>query len=127
MADLVITRENVGLVSGNTDRKVATVAITQGQTIDLNSNDQAVLATTKVRGIAVTNAALGEQVVFALPGAVVAIGATLAVGKTYWQSGNPGMIDNVEPTTGTTVTVIGVASTTGNLKFNPNNSGVVVP
>jgi len=100
MVDVVIAAGAVICRVGDpTLTKVAQVAISGGQGVyedssnggKFNLTDADVLASSKLKGIAVGDAAIGEYVTVALPGAVITVaGASFTKGVTYYVSLNAG-------------------------------------
>jgi hypothetical protein len=138
MADLVITSANVAAAAGATvETGTAGVQVNAGQAVYKDPADnkyrlaQANSATPAAQvyyGIALNNAAPGQPLSVLTLGDLN-VGATLAVGQVYVLSGaNPGGIAPVSDlVTGWNVTVIGVATSTNNLRTRPCLSGTLHP
>lgn len=137
MADITITAANVAHVSGTTTTGTAGATITAGMPVYKDSTDSNELkgcdadaeASAAVVGIALHAASDGQPLTYANPGSVVNMGATLTAAEIYVCSTTAG---GVAPeadisTTGDFVTVLGVAQTTANLKFNPCVSATAIP
>jgi hypothetical protein len=132
MADLTQTAANVKL-QGQSGVSVgqAGEALTQGQPIYLlagkwyrcDANDTAAKA--NCAAIALTPASSNGYFVYALPGALIDVGATLAVGTLYSVSTTLGAIAPVSDLASTNyVTTLGIATAATTLAFNPQVSGI---
>ena len=132
MADLSVVAANVQPApSGVTKNGIAGEAITAGDSVfvatdleielaehDLTAADAACV------GIALNDAAAGQHVTYVVTGDVN-MGAILAVGQVYVVGiGAGGIAPEGDPAAGHFVTVIGVATTTSNLKLGMLQSGV---
>lgn len=124
MADITVTATSVTLVSGFTATGVAASTITAGQplyqlaagTIAPAQDASATLAA--VIGVALSGGNAGQTVAYALPGSVIAIGATVVLGTAYYATDNAGGLGTfAELGTGDHVNLVGWATTTGRLKL----------
>ncbi len=138
MADLSQTAANVALGASTTPTRVVQYgeAVTQGQPLyrdattgkwfRCDANDG--VAKSRVGAIALTPGATDAYGLVALPSSVpgqslVNLGATLAVGTAYAVSASVGAIAPIaDITSGQFVTVIGIATTTALLDFQPSIS-----
>lgn len=127
MTDISITAGNV--VAGSNAKKTPGTAgetVTAGQTVyrDATSkkflkadSDSATAGVRDVFGIALNGASLDQPLTVQTEGDIN-LGATLVVGKTYILSDTPGGLMPIEDVEiGDYTTVIGVASSTSNLKM----------
>ena len=135
MADLSQTAANVKVMS-NTSPSVglAGETLTQGQPVYVSGGKwyrceaDSTAAKANCGGIVLTAAASDGYFLYAIPGASINVGATLAVGTVYAVSAAIGAICPVADITSTQyVTVLGVATAAGTLPLNIIVSGVVVP
>lgn len=133
MADLTITAANVAGTVGGTGTAGATitagdvVALSGGSLVladaDAGADETSVLR--KPVGIALNDAASGQPVAYAKPGAIITCGATVVAGTAYYLSATAGGICPVaDVTTGMTPVVVGIATSTTQLKLSMLNSGV---
>lgn len=132
MADLTVVASNVKPgASVVTKRGIAGEVISAGEsifvaadkTIQLCENDQAALDAA-CKGVSLNGAAVGQPVEYAVTGDVD-MGVILSIGQTYVVGAAPGGIaPEVDVVTGEFLTVIGVATTTSNLKLGILQSGV---
>lgn len=133
MADLVITAANVVPVSGYTYEAsyLAGVSLVRGDTAYLDSstntmkkadcNDTA--ATAAIAGV-VLNDAGANQPVTVLTSGDLGMGAILTQGEIYVLSANPGKIaPEGDLSSGHRVVLVGVATSTSNLRVRMWNSG----
>ena len=140
MADLTITAANVAL-SGSTAGTGPTVkqvgeAVTQGQPCYLNTSDglyykadsNASATTAEATVIAMTPASSSGYAIFAGPGMIVNLGATLTVGTTYVVSATAGGICPIaDLTTGDYTCIIGTAETASKLTLQLLFTNAVKP
>jgi len=136
MADLTITAASVVAGSNSTQEwGVAGATITAGSTVyydtttskwklaDANDASLPVRMSSK-GGIALTGSSDGQPICVLRAGDVV-IGATLTAGTAYYLSGTAGKICPLaDVTTGMSVVLLGIASSTTNLKVAIAYSGV---
>lgn len=134
MADISQTAANVKLISGPYGEGVAGETLTQGQPIYLSGNTglrcDANDTETKAacRGIVLTPATSGGTFLYAKPGAVVDLGATLIVTQLYIVSANVGAIAPYSDlATASYLTVLGGGKTAAQLLFDPYVLGVQKP
>ena len=139
MANLSITRQDVGFNQSNSPGLIPVVqvaeAVTQGQPgyLDSATNKyRPAQATTadaaKVLGIFVTPASADGWAGFAANGVTLDLGTTLTVGETYAVSQDKGLIRPVgELSTGHFVTTLGTATAADKLPIRINVSGVAKP
>jgi len=138
MADITVTAANVALGASTTPTQIVQYgeAVTQGQSLyrlaadgkwyRTDANDG--VAKAVVGAIALTPGATNAFGLVALPSSVpgqslVNLGATLAVGTVYAVSPNVGGIAPIDDVLSTQfVTVIGIATTTALLDFQPSVS-----
>lgn len=139
MADIAITAANVlQSASAQLERREAAEAITAGQTLYKLANGKVGLFDANgatplcvFEGIAVDNAATGQQVVYAkkdLGG--FTIGATVVIGDSFWASGtNPGGITKTaaDVVTGWFAVHLGVALSTTKFYLNPTSALAAKP
>ena len=124
MAALTLTPADVRWISGGYGNGIAGEALTQGQPIYLSSskfyrcdaNDG--VAKSVCVGIVLTPAGTDEDFIYAKPGAVVDVGATLTVGTAYYVSATVGSIDDAVASA-SYVSLLGVAIAAGELQFSP--------
>lgn len=125
MVDLVITAANVAAQGGAlAGEKTAAAAITAGQVLTADANQQAAIASdasatlAQVIGIALHGAASGQPAKYHISGDIN-VGATLEVGKHYCLStnGNIAPVDDIE--TGDFPTYIGFAISASILRVKP--------
>lgn len=127
MADLTQTAANVKIISGSYTDGNAGETITQGEPIYIDGSGNVMrtqcdgtAAQAAATGIALTPAVLNGKVIYALPGSIVNLGATLAVGETYAVSANIGKVAPIGDIIATNYpTTLGPAQTTANLYFQP--------
>lgn len=137
MADISITAASVipsASSSATKVQKVLAATVTAGQTLYLLANGTVGLADANVAapvstvyGIAANGGAAGQTITVIREDPALAIGATLTIGDTLWQSATAGGItitasDNVS---GMYVTSLGVAVSTTAFNFNPVAAGAV--
>lgn len=133
MADLNITAASVSPGTGaQLLSATAGATLTAGQTIyiDSSDNNKAKLADAndgaakaEVAGLTINGAATGQKVNYQKSGSLNP-GATLTVGQTYINSTNAGGIAPISDlATGSYVSILGVATSTSNLKLGILNSG----
>ncbi len=132
MTDISVTAANVLPAAGAVSKNgIAGEAITAGQSVfeaadgdlELCENDQAAIDAACV-GVALNDAAVGQQVNYAITGDVT-FNAVLAAGETYIVGAAPGGIaPEVDAVAGEFVTIIGVGTSTTNLKLGILQSGV---
>jgi hypothetical protein len=131
MADISQTPANVKIISGSFAAGTAGETLVQGEPIYIDSSGNSMktqcdgtAAQAVVKGIALTPATVGGVVIYALPGSVVNLGATLAVGETYVVSTAFGKIAPIGDLVSTNYsTSLGPAQTANNLLFSPVVSG----
>lgn len=134
MADISVTAANVlPGTSAITKTGTAGATITAGQSVYLDSatstykladSNGATAAIAAVAGIALNGARSGQRIDIQTGGNITA-GGTVAIGVVYCQSTNAGGIcPSTDVTAGQYVTVIGVGTTTANLKMNILQSGI---
>jgi hypothetical protein len=136
MANLTITAANVVPVTGyGFSDMIAGEAVTRGQPVYENAADSDkayvadanTLAKITVKGIALNDAAASQPVRVLISGSL-GFGAILTVGKIYCNSATAGSIcPSADLTTGDYVSILGVATTTGNLKVQILNSSALIP
>jgi len=136
MANLAITATSV-VASGNSVQrtKLANAAITAGQVVYLDSatdkvgladNNSATAAIRTVFGIALNGGAANQPIVVHIGGSLT-IGATVAKGVAYYLSDTPGGICPVaDLASGEYPTVLGIATSTTVLAFDPQAAGVAL-
>lgn len=138
MADLTQTAANVALGASTTPTRVVQfgVAVTQGNALYLSATDGKYYkadandgeAKARVAAIALTPGAQDAYGLVALPGStpgqsLINLGATLAKGEVYAVSAAAGAIAPIgDITSGQYVTVIGIATTTALIDFQPSIS-----
>ncbi len=132
MTDLSVVAANVQPgASAVTKRGIAGEAITAGQSLfiatdgelELCENDQAVADAACV-GVSLNDAAAGQPIEYAITGEVN-MGAIMTIGETYVVGAAPGGIaPETDVIASEFLTVIGVATTTSNLKMGILQSGV---
>jgi hypothetical protein len=133
VADLTVTPANV--VSGASAQFLtgtAGASVTAGQPVYLDTGTNtykpadanASAATAVVAGVALHGATTGQPLKIQTAG-VLAFGAILTVGVIYVLSSNAGGIaPAADLAAGWYTSILGVATTTGNLTLGLNNSGV---
>lgn len=131
MVDLVITPANVSRVDGATQTKNAGVGISAGDALYVDStgvlqlceNDQTVVEAA-MAGIALCDAAVGQPCVYLVSGNLDP-GATVAAGIAYIVGGGPGAIaPAADIAAAEFMTIVGVGTSTGNIKLGILQSGV---
>jgi len=134
MADISQTAANVKLISGPYGEGTAGESLTQGQPIYLDgstgyrcdANDTAAKA--ECKGLVLTPASTSGKFLYAKPGAVVDLGATLTVTQLYIVSANVGAIAPYSDlATASYLTVLGGGKTAAQLLFDPYVLGVQKP
>lgn len=135
MADLVITAANIIKTGvGETEVCTAGVAITPGQAVYKNASNANKLAlsdcedpaTAQCDGIALNTAAANQPCVILKKGNL-AMGAILTAGESYYVSQiGGGIIPDADLGSGDTVTQVGIATTTSNLKVDIIESGAAL-
>lgn len=132
MTDLVITAANVlEGTQARKQRKTAGAAITQGQSLFLDSSDQLQPAekdvdagTAAAVGIALNSAEAGQPCTFQ-SGGEMDVGSTLVVGETYVVGAAAGGIAPIADVVSTEFsTILGIATAAGVLKLGILQSGV---
>jgi hypothetical protein len=136
MSDLSITAASVAAAStARRTTRTAGVTITAGQVLALDpvtntyklcDCNSATAALRKPAGIALHAATAGQPITM-LTNGVITIGATVAIGVTYFTSGTGGGIrPAADNTTGDYVSIvgIGVSTTQINVKFNQSNAAM---
>jgi hypothetical protein len=135
MADLTQTPANVRVTSSTQLKRVtAGETVSPGMTAYRKAADgeyykgiATSAATANVEGIFVGYADDGDDVYIATADNID-LGATLAVGSIYVVSNTAGAImPSSDLSSGEFSTILGVATTTGNLKLAINVSGVAIP
>ena len=125
MSDISITASSVQVTSSTTTAQgTAGGAITAGIPLYLNTSSQLVAAkadallTSQAVGVALNNAASGQPVLYA-NGGDVTYNAALTAGVVYDVSAAAagGIAPNADMTTGNYVCVLGVATSTTNLRL----------
>ena len=132
--DIVVTAANVKQVSGTPQVYTAGGTITAGQSLYLNSSNQAVTAKADTSadaaciGISLNGASTGQPV-SVLTSGVINIGGTVVVGTPYVVSNaNAGGIAPwSDLTTGAYVTFIGYGSTANNITMSLQVTGLKSP
>lgn len=136
MANLSQTAANVKLKNtGPIATMVAGETLTQGQPFYTDTDSKGWrcdnnngIEKAAASGIVLTPALVGETFVYAMPGASVDLGATLAVGETYCVSATVGAICPIgDLIGGNFVTTLGIATSTSTLPLRPVVSGVAKP
>ena len=132
MADLTVVAANVKPAASTVTKKgIAGEAISAGESvfkaadggIELCENDQAALDAACI-GVALNDAAVDQPIEYAITGDVN-MGAIMTIGQTYVVGAAPGGIaPEVDVIATEFLTVIGVATTTSNLKLGILQSGV---
>lgn len=136
MADLTITAANVVKGSSSSVKNgVAGATITAGQAVYEDATDSNKLkladanassATAACKGIAL-HAALSGQPIAYIDGGDLGVGTILTAGTIYVLSATAGGIaPAADLTTGWRTTILGVATTTSNLKVNLNRSDTAI-
>lgn len=133
MADVTVTAANVVPAAGaNVQKVTAGATVTAGQAVykDATASSKAkpcdadAEASAVCAGIALSSASL-DQPLFIATGGDVGFGAIFTVGTTYCVSTTAGGIaPEADLTTGDYKSILGVATTTSNLRLNIFNSGV---
>ena len=133
MAAIAQTAANVRHVSGDRGSATAGEALTAGNPIYLDAadsdkakkTDTDTLAQSVCVGIALHDAANGQPVLYAKPGSVVNLGATLTVGEIYLPGPTAGQIVPVaDQASADYVTILGVSLTAANLYLMCYNSQI---
>lgn len=132
MADLTVTASSVVPQQGSTIKSAtAAAAITAGEPLYINSNNQADLADANaalsavVAGLAVCTASAGQPVSYVSAGPV-AVGSILTAGAIYVLSSNAGGIAPSADLSSTEYTsILGVAASASVLNVKINNSGAL--
>ncbi|KKL16980.1 hypothetical protein LCGC14_2490120 [marine sediment metagenome] len=132
MADLTVVAANVKPAASTVTKKgIAGESISAGESvfkaadggIELCENDQAALDAACI-GVALNDAAVDQPIEYAITGDVN-MGAIMTIGQTYVVGAAPGGIaPEVDVIATEFLTVIGVATTTSNLKLGILQSGV---
>ena len=132
MADLTVVAANVQPgTSTISKRGIAGEAIGAGDSVfeasdggmELAENDIDA-ASAAARGIALNGAAIGQPIEYAASGDID-MGAIMTIGQVYIVGAGPGGIaPEVDAGAGDFVTILGVATTTSNLKLGITQSGV---
>jgi hypothetical protein len=132
MADIVVVAANVApAASSITKNGIAGEAITAGDSLFIATDGQLELAEKDLTaadaacvGVALNDAAGTQPVQYVVSGDVN-MGAILTVGQTYIVGAGPGGIaPEADAAVGNFTTVIGIATTTSNLKLGILQSGV---
>ncbi len=132
MADLVVVAANVKPASSTVTKKgIAGESISAGQSVFKATDGQIELAEKDLTaadaaavGVSLNDAALDQPVEFAITGDIN-MGTILAIGQVYIVGAAPGGIAPEADAAATEfLTVIGVATTTSNLKLGLLQSGV---
>jgi hypothetical protein len=136
MANLSITAANIVPVTGyGFADMIAGEAVTRGQPVYENAADSDkayvadanVVAKSTAKGIALNDSAASQPVRVFTSGNL-GFGAILTVGQVYCTSATAGSICLYSDlTTADYVTILGVATTTSNLKVQILNSGIAKP
>jgi len=135
MADLTITTTAIIPASGYSYYDaLGGEVITAGQVCFLHTDGKLYLADadetgeTTVKGIALNQIAAANQPIRVMTGGTLAMGAILTVAEFYFSSDTPG---GIRPTadldTGDKKSLIGYATTTGNLVLHILNTDVTIP
>lgn len=139
MAAITVTPGSVVMVSGAYDTTYkAGSTITAGQALRLDvtatppnwvpADTDSSVTTAGASAVAITGGSVGQPITTARAGAVVNMGATLAVGTIYILDGAAGGIcPSTDVAQNDWVTVIGVAITAANMQLICVASGVQVP
>lgn len=137
MTDLAVTAANV-LASGRatTERGVAGVAVTAGQTVykeaasgtyKLTDSDSATAEANHVYGIALHSAGLGQPLVIVRDDPAFTPGATVVKGTTYWMSETPGGIEPAaDLTAGEHLCLVGIGISTTQIMLKIVDTGVTL-
>jgi hypothetical protein len=136
MADLSITAANVAAGSGaKTTTGTAGASVTAGQVVYYDSatsnykladTDSATAAARSPAGIALHAAASGQPLTILQSGAIT-IGATVAVGVSYWLSGTAGGICPVaDVAAGDYPVIVGIGTSTSVIKVQFLEAGAVM-
>lgn len=134
MADVIITAANVQPGTGSDVVKqtaTAAVAITAGQAVILNSSGQwdlldqdLVIASTAVVGVAMNGAAAGQPVEAQRSGEYT-VGGTVAAGTSYYGSSTAGGINSADAiTTNKYAVFLGFGTSTSKIRLTPVCNGV---
>ena len=132
MADLSITAANVEKVSGRVETGTAGIAITAGQSVwvDTNDDNKVKLADADtitehaLRGVALCDSAADQPVTYLVDG-VMDLGATLVVNEVYIVSATAGGIAPVaDLASGDFLGIVGFATATNRLTLHVASSGV---
>lgn len=137
MADLIIGTSQVRSLEGAAiAHGQAGAQVLPGQTVYKDGSEfkladsNASAATADVKGISLVSASSGQPIAYQT-GGPIRLGVTLVVGKTYVQSTTAGGIAPIEDLAlGARVTILGVATSTGDLRMPPGgifNSSALVP
>ncbi len=142
MADLTVTPANVVLVSGSADNgRAAGEAFTAGMAVYLKTTTSTWFKAqcdgtaeeagyNTLLGIALNTGVLHQPASVALPGSVVNMGATVAIGVIYDISAAAGgvAVDADIVTTGQRKTILGIGATAANLDMSITKyTGYVMP
>lgn len=135
MADVTITAANVTPVAGaQIGRATAGVAIAAGKAIRLDASGLMQLAkadspsTAHVDGISVNGGSAGQPVDYIESGSLLAGGTLVKAGVYVLSAATAGGIAPLaDLATTNQLTILGYASTSGQLEFNPNSTGVALP
>lgn len=131
MADLVVTAANVAKADGSVQTKNAGVAITAGESVYVDAagvlqlcDHASTAAEAACSGVALCDAAIGQPCTYLTsgnynPGAAVVVGTAYAVGAAAG-----GVAPIVDVGSGDFTTIIGVATTTSNIKLGLLPAGV---
>ncbi len=131
MADITITPANVSRVSGSIQRKDAGATITAGDSVYVDSagvlqvceNDQTAVEAA-CAGLALNNGDTGQPVTYQVSGDLDP-GGTLVAGEVYVVGAAPGAIAPVGDIAASEfATIIGIGTSTSNLKMGLLPSGV---
>lgn len=133
MVDITVTAANVAGTTSGTG--TAGVAITAGDVVarsggelilaDADAGADADAVQRKAVGVALNDAADGQPVAYAGPGAEITAGATLTAGTVYYLSATAGGICPVADVgSGMNPVVVGIATSTSKMKLLLVNSGV---
>lgn len=103
---------------------------TYSDSADSNKNkladNNASASTATVRGIAVTPGVSNGYGYVATSGSIILVGATMAIGETYYLGATAGeIIPDADLTTGNYVTRLGTASSATQLDLSIANTGIV--
>lgn len=132
MADLTVTPANVQPgASAVTKRGIAGEAINAGQAVFVATDGGIELAehdvdaaTAAIVGVALNDAATGQPIEYAVTGDID-MGAIMTIGQVYIVgAGAGGIAPEADAGAGDFVSIVGVATTTSNLKLGLTHSGV---